>query len=287
MKRKWSNTLKMLSTPRKRCLLVNASMCQASGRVVPNNIGDDLNCYLLEEMTGRRVFNKKDVWNVYCLPIYMCIGSILNARWIHPRGNIVWGAGARNDIDPPRKRNPKKVVAVRGPKTRELLLKHGVSCPEIYGDPVLLLPRFYRPSIPACRYKVGIVPHIYDLENPLLKRLSERYPNDVKIVDVKHYTNWHDVIYSIVSCEIILSSSLHGLIIADAYNIPNKWVKFSDDTFDGAFKYQDYMLSVGRQDMEPLQMTDIHTLDELYAYSVDYRPIDINLDNLLAACPFL
>lgn len=58
----------------------------------------------------------------------------------------VWGAGI---IDGTKKLRykPKKVYAVRGPLTRKVLLAQGVKCPEIYGDPALLVAKYYQPKI--------------------------------------------------------------------------------------------------------------------------------------------
>lgn len=265
---------------------MNASMFQEGDSVVPFNIGDDLNYYLVRELTGKRVFNFRDIWNVRRDPVYLCIGSVLNARWMRVRNNIVWGSGARNATDPP-KRRPGRVTAVRGPLTRELLKRSGNDCPEVYGDPVLLLPRIYQPERRKPCWQVGIIPHMYDLNNPLVSHFQKTYPDAVKIIDVKHYSDWHEVIDTILSCQRILSGSLHGLIIADAYDVPNAWVKFSDKTFDGAFKYHDYLLSVGRRTDGPLQMSETMTLDDLYAAVDGYEGIHIDLDQLLLACPFL
>ncbi len=56
------------------------------------------------------------------------------------------------------------------------------------------------------------------------------------------------MIDNILSCEIILSSSLHGLIVADAYNTPSSWIKFSNKVYGNGFKFRDYYASIGYEE---------------------------------------
>jgi pyruvyltransferase len=44
----------------------------------------------------------------------------------------------------------------------------------------------------------------------------------------------------ITSCEFILSSSLHGLVVADSYGIPNQWVEPAAEDIHNTFKFYDY-----------------------------------------------
>lgn len=56
------------------------------------------------------------------------------------------------------------VRAVRGPLTREFLLKKGIACPEIYGDPTLLFPLYFPEFKKAAKSSrdYSIVPHFSD-----------------------------------------------------------------------------------------------------------------------------
>ena len=84
---------------------------------------------------------------------------------------------------------------------------------------------------------MGIILHKNDLNNDIVHKFILEKNQEVTIIDIMHYDNWRDVINHILECKIIISSSLHGLILSDAYDIPNFWIKFSDKTFDGSFKY--------------------------------------------------
>lgn len=76
---------------------------------------------------------------------------------------------------------PKQICAVRGPLTRDLIIKQGIECPEIYGDPALLYPLFYKPTIKK-KYRLGVIPHYVDQNNPLLK-IFKQY-QDILIIDI-------------------------------------------------------------------------------------------------------
>jgi len=186
----------------------------------------------------------------------LAVGSILHRL---AESDIVWGAGAIRDmpITPP----PRVTFrAVRGPLTRELIR---ADVPEIYGDPTTLLPRIYRPSV-AKRFELGVIPHY--LETDAVQVVDPA----VSLIDV--LSGWRGVIERINECEAIASSSLHGLIIAEAYGVPAVWFSATDKVTGGGFKFRDYYLSTGRQAPDPVRwggslasmtrgMTDPPTID--------------------------
>jgi len=205
------------------------------------NFGDLLGKYLVEKITGRNVvWVHPKKWHIkdYFQPIYVTAGSILanvNSKC------IVWGSGI---ILKDQVVQPATFLAVRGPQTRKALLQQGyTTVPEIYGDPGLLLPLYYAPKIDK-NYKWGIIPHYNDF-----KLVHSLYKNEKDCLIIDLMTNAIEpTIDLILQCERIISSSLHGLIVAHAYGIPAVWVQFSDKLFGDGIKFQDYFESV---DMEP------------------------------------
>ena len=53
------------------------------------------------------------------------------------------------------------------------------------------------------------------------------------------------MIRQIAECRFILSSSLHGLIIADSMGIPNLHVEFGDRLLGDGYKFDDYYSAYG------------------------------------------
>ena len=102
------------------------------------------------------------------------------------------------------------------------------------------------------RFAVGVIPHYID--QPLFHGKLIDDPK-IKIIDItqKFSSNKiYDFIDEVLSCEVIVSSSLHGIIISEAYRIPSLWMKFSENLFGGEFKFSDYYLSTGRSNIKPL-----------------------------------
>jgi hypothetical protein len=81
--------------------------------------------------------------------------------------------------------------------------------------------------------------------------VKSQYINDPTVFVINlNNDNVEAVIDEILSCEKTISSSLHGLIISDTYNIPNKWVKFNDKIMGDDTKFYDYFQSVERKDVD-------------------------------------
>lgn len=261
-------------------IVVEGWLKQHGSKISHRNLGDELNYYLLTKLTGKRVIAHKNFFHGR-ISNYQVIGSVVEEC---NELSEIWGAGAFQKIERPLLCKPNKVHAVRGPLTRDFLIQNGVDCPAVYGDPALLLPLMYTPKQVAHK-RLGIIPHFNDFNSPIIDVLRREY-QDCVVIKLRDYDEWTDVIDSIANCDVILSSSLHGLIIADSYKVPNVWVKFSERTFEGAFKYLDYFGGVGRLDKSPIDLNKDNWQEEIKNALSKYNTIDFDERALIEACPF-
>jgi pyruvyltransferase len=248
------------------------------------NWGDILSQYLLEHYSGKKL-NKNDVF-YFDDASYMLdkngkiVGIGSSMKYVRP-DDYVWGTGCIDEHHVGNK--PKKVYSVRGPLTRDILLKRGWNVPEVYGDPALLFPQIYNPTIDK-KYKIGLIPHCVDFFSlDGLKAINHMEDMGIKIINVTAGIN--EFIDQLKECELIISSSLHGLIAADAYGIPNYRVKLSSLIHGGDFKYKDHYASVKREHYEPLQLTDTTTLEEINSLKFEFGDISL-IDKLLENTPW-
>lgn len=252
----------------------------ASVKPTAHNWGDDASIKLCELINPQKKYIiNRYTWNIFKKNDFLCIGSIIT--WMTTPKSIIWGSGI---VYPERELSakPERVLAVRGPMTRQYLIQRGIECPEVYGDPALLFPRYYQPRIEK-KYKLGIIPHFRDKNNPILSQFKE--DNSILIIDVQNVNPWTKFIDDICSCECIASSSLHGIIISDAYLVPNIWVEFLGGERK-RFAFKDYLSSVGKKEVEVFFIDNSTTKDQIIRKCSNWRQNVIDTGKLLAECPF-
>lgn len=208
------------------------------------NYGDILTPWMLDKIGVPYQFTNRDQCDS------LLIGSI--ARLARPGVNV-YGSGFI------RKSDEACAAAnwhwVRGPISRQMVLDAGGKCPDKYGDLALALP-LLQPRSPV-RHEIGYTPHgvDYDLLPPELNRIKMYW------ADVEETTR------RITECERIVSSSLHGIIVAMAYGIPAAWVPLSDRLSGDGMKFYDFYRSVG---LEPV----VSTLDAP-VFQLPERELDV------------
>lgn len=234
-----------------------------------SNFGDALSVSVVEKILGKSIttttnpsINQKKL---------LAIGSIVNYA---KDGDVLWGTGIngkypqRSDYD----FNNLDVRAVRGPLTRKRLLEMGIPCPEVYGDPTLLLPilfpEFQIPSSPSQEYIV--IPHFSD------EALFKHLPNMVSVKE-----EWETVVKKILDSKFVISSALSGVIVAEAFGIPARLIiSPNENNTETIFKYSDYYFGTNRNNYryatsieealemggEPLPECDLQKLLEAFPY---------------------
>lgn len=250
----------------------------ATEGVIAINWGDKLNPWLAEKISGKKVVHRADVYPVTGKPVHYWIGSHLGSACGDPNA-IVWGAGFIS-ADIPITGKPREIHAVRGWLSNERLAKEGITPPGVVGDAALLLPRFHQPDTSLERKPLGIIPHCFEWDEPFFRAAREW--DDVRVIDI--CGGIEEVTDQIVACDRIVSSSLHGIICADAYGVPSLWLHASDKPVGDGFKFRDYFSSVGRPDTLPINVDGNTEKAFLLDQFFDYK-IDIDLDALWDVCP--
>lgn len=199
------------------------------------NFGDYISLKIVERIVGGEVR--------VCPPKgekkLLAVGSVL---LFASTDDVIWGTGMnakRMDLKH-YKFKRLDLRAVRGPLTRDFIIKNfNIDCPEVYGDPVLLIPYFF-PEFKKKKnpdYEYIIIPHYSEID---------LFPKDVYPNAVYPTEPWNEVIRKILNSKFVISSSLHGLVVADAYGIPARCLRITEH--EPLFKYEDYYLGTNRPD---------------------------------------
>ena len=129
------------------------------------------------------------------------------------------------------------IRSVRGPYTRKALQSIGHACPEVYGDPGVLLPLLYSPPKEK-NLDYLIIPHV-----SMEKYVRERYPDEC--IASMATDDYKKVADKICSAKKVIASSLHGIIFAETYQVPA--VFYQDRPEKYSFKYADWYEGTGRK----------------------------------------
>lgn len=222
------------------------------------NFGDLIGPYIISKITGKPVLNIKNLQ----YPGIMAVGSIL--QMLDRENMVVWGSGLmykpRNEHIKDFKKYKPEFLSVRGHETAKCLKASGIDVPDqsFYGDPALILPLFYNPSISKSK-KIGICPH-FKHKSYFLKHVTDK--ESFEVIDVQK--DVEAVVDSIRSSTVCISTSLHGLIVAQAYNIPWVWLEIFDNNLGGDdFKFKDFFSTLNESQVSHIRvkMKEVKHLD--------------------------
>ena len=199
-----------------------------------DNFGDRLSFELVKRIVGPHLqsavsYNQTDEKRL------LAIGSIIHyAR----NGDVIWGSGILYYSSPVK--SNLDIRAVRGPLTWQKITKMypKLNVPQIYGDPALLVPYFFpefKKSL-SPKYEYTIIPHMHEQKFEVFSSQNKNviYPTE----------NWNLVIRRIVNSKFVISSSLHGIILAESFGIPARFLRLNIKK--NLFKYTDYYYGTER-----------------------------------------
>lgn len=231
-------------------------------RIEPN-LGDALSPIIVEYILQQKGFSlnqpTRKTKNLYA------VGSILFTGY---QDATVWGSGLlTKPAAPPRgflQTNffrKLDIRCVRGPLTQAALKQRGFNCPSVYGDPGCLMPLIYFPKTEK-QLDFLVIPH-YAKEKEIRNLVPEQNLASMLTTDYKH------VIDKICSAKRVISSSLHGIILAEAYGVPAIFYNDRNAIYD--FKYEDWYKSTGRTKW-PIATK----LEEAITMDIDNSPPDLS-----------
>jgi pyruvyltransferase len=245
---------------------------------IEKNAGDLFNKDYIKYRFGTKVYK----YSFGRKKHYLFCGSILGRS---NKYSTVIGAGFISQNQSEQEVGFDKIIGVRGKLTAQALLKKNPELKfEFLGDPGLLAREVIHPRdsrVVEVKNSIGIIPHFMDLDRV---RNIIKDSDEIHIIDIRD--DFKNVCLKILSCDRILSSSLHGLIFSDAMNVPNNWISVSDEIIGGDFKFKDYYSVMTDSKESPVICKNISDLRDAaknanVCCNLNYKLIKSSVENYL------
>lgn len=284
-------------------------------RTYIDNYGDLLSPFIIQAYSRKEVIHKNYFVGNFNSHLFQTMKSLIHFDWrfhssyllpfeknvlgigsILAHGNrksLIWGSGFMREGE---QCTGGTVYALRGKYSLAKIMQQikggdPIKLHEkvVLGDPALLLPRLIKPSRHKS-FKVAIIPHFSEIEY-FKCNFGGRFPIiDFRSSDIEQITR------EITSCENILSTSLHGIVVAHAYGIPALWIEHTglEEGTDG-FKFYDYFSSVGIEAYSPIsdlanvlrtEETALELFDTYSTYKLPVADVSKIGDDLISVTPF-
>lgn len=221
-----------------------------------SNFGDVLTPYLIKQIFGVHVHHSTFPKNCN----FIGIGSVLEKIEEAPEDVTIWGAGfmwegsyfkenyivkKQNILAVRGKLSAARLIKKEDPRAKDFVSANGT----VVGDPGLLITDPHETK----QYELAFVPHYID-RSCEISNYIKRLPN-VHYIDIMQESS--SFIHELSKCKYVISSSLHGVIAADALGLPNLHVMLSDKVMGKNYKFRDYY-SVFDQEHKCVDLRDIN-----------------------------
>ena len=239
------------------------------------NVGDLVNPLLVTALTGHLTQHV----NGHRAPHLLAVGSIMAGA---TQLSQIWGTGVMHPDFGVGQPNPANIHALRGALSHAALRRAGVAVGDApLGDPGYLVPNLLGvKKSQAPKWRAGLVSHYVDRRRPSIVNLLK----DQEIADLNVHEAPDVFLRRMAECEVVISTSLHGLIFAEALGIPNVWASAGDEIAGGDFKFLDWFTTTSRPQATPRQLTADCSIKAL-ENQAELHESTIDADALIAAFP--
>ena len=232
-----------------------------------NNFGD-----LLGPLIVEWILKKNRLQNTKHTPrTLFTVGSVIHFA---STNDVIWGSGINGKIPSDAyKFVSLQCKSVRGPLTKKFLQSEfSLQVPDIFGDPALIVPQIFPKHSLVNKPTPDpiFIPNLNDAD-----QLKAEYCQDIKRISPRSPLKY--ILSKIVNAPAVYASSLHGFILAEAYQVPCFLIK---SRHEPAFKYLDYYHGTGREGLriyESLKHASKHSPSP---------PLRFNCDRLLSSFPY-
>lgn len=227
------------------------------------NLGDEISPLVLGHVTGREMTH---AGLDECDGV--AIGSVFYPRKASPRKRktpmFVWGSGTLKPRPCKYESLSAILAALRGPGTAGQI----ENCPDLpFGDPGLFIPELFAKASGGGH--VALIPHHSMLGSPVVTGLRDALGG----AEVLDFTDPDPAatLAKLSQSRLIVSSSLHGLIFADAYGIPSLF--WNELGAENEWKFRDYFDGAGREGFVGLTAAQITAI--VAGGRVDELPVSV------------
>jgi hypothetical protein len=229
------------------------------------NVGDYYSKWLISHILDENSSEYSDY------PDLICCGSILSYNGLQPTTKVC-GAGFHNEDSPILINNIDNYHAVRGVLSYKKL---NTTKQITLGDSGLLASRFYTPKAEK-KHRYGIVCHWKEYNY-----LNNIYGNSFNLINMGT-TDVEDIFEKLSECEMIFSTSLHGIIFAHSFGIPATHLEYQELESKNNFKFKDYysVLDIPYEKYVLKSNDDLKELDIMFNKKEQYLPSRIVIENI-------